>query len=374
MIRRLTLPLLALLLALPFWSAEAATAAGKSYKVGTNSLAVREDADSGSALKGYLKQGTTVQVTEEKYGWAKLSGGGLKGWAAAHFLVAASGSASSSGSGASVTTASTSKDSGWKSISGSGVRLRSGPGTGYGILGSVTTGDRVKVLKQEGGWTRVTTESGQTAWMSSQYIGGSVAVSSGSGLGPTAGSSRGSLQGKLIAIDPGHGGNDPGMIGTTHGTEEKDLTLSTSQLLAEELRSLGARVVLTRVKDGEKPALAERVRTAAAAAADAFVSVHYNSAKNQASGTLVFYYSKSKDAPLAHAVEERLQGLSLRSNGIAFGDYHVLRENRLPAVLLELGFLSNATDEKETRTASYQKAAARAIAEGLQDYFARKSS
>lgn len=194
---------------------------------------------------------------------------------------------------------------------------------------------------------------------------GSVAVSSGGGLGPATGSSRGSLQGKLIAVDPGHGGNDPGMIGTTHGTEEKDLTLSTSKLLAEELRSLGARVVMTRTKDGEKPALPERVKTAADAEADAFVSVHYNSAKNQASGTLVFYYSKSKDAPLAHAVEGRLQGLSLRSNGIAFGDYHVLRENRLPSVLVELGFLSNAKDEKEARTASYQKAAAKAIAEGF---------
>ncbi|MGN7454930.1 N-acetylmuramoyl-L-alanine amidase [Paenibacillus pasadenensis] len=374
MIRRLTMLLIALLLALPAWTAGEATAAGASYKVGTKSLAVREDADSGSAVKGYLKQGTVVQVTEEKYGWAKLSGGGLKGWAAAHFLVASSGPASASGSGSSVTTASAAKDSGWKSVAGSGVRLRSGPGTGYDVVGSVTTGDRVKIVKQEGSWSRITTESGQTAWMSSQYIGGSVAVSSGGGLGPATGSSRGSLQGKLIAVDPGHGGNDPGMIGTTHGTEEKDLTLSTSKLLAEELRSLGARVVMTRTKDGEKPALPERVKTAADAEADAFVSVHYNSAKNQASGTLVFYYSKSKDAPLAHAVEGRLQGLSLRSNGIAFGDYHVLRENRLPSVLVELGFLSNAKDEKEARTASYQKAAAKAIAEGLQDYFARKSS
>lgn len=374
MIRRLTMLLVALVLALPSWTAGEATAAGASYKVGTKSLVVREDADGSSAVKGYLKQGTPVQVTEEKYGWAKLSGGGLKGWAAAHFLVAASGSAGSSSTGSSVTTASASKDSGWKTVSGSGVRLRSGPGTGYGVLGSVTTGDRVKVLKQEGSWSRVTTESGQTAWMSSQYLGGSVAVSSGGGLGPAKGSSRGSLQGKLIAVDPGHGGNDPGMIGTTHGTEEKDLTLSTSKLLAEELRSLGARVVMTRTKDGEKPALPERVKTAADAAADAFVSVHYNSAKNQASGTLVFYYSKSKDAPLAHAMEGRLQGLSLRSNGISFGDYHVLRENRLPSVLVELGFLSNAKDEKEARTASYQRAAAKAVAEGLQDYFARKSS
>ncbi|OXM13871.1 N-acetylmuramoyl-L-alanine amidase [Paenibacillus herberti] len=369
MIRKISLLLLAAMLLLPAWQDRpAAEAAAASYKVGTKSLAVYKDADSRSTVKGYLKQGTVVQVSDEKYGWAQVSGNGIKGWAAAHYLVEAS---SSGNKGGAENLKQTSTEV-WNEVSGSGVRLRSGPGAGYAVIGSVSTGDLVKRLKKQGNWSRVTTESGQTGWMSSQYVGSSVSKSSGKGLGPTAASSsRGSLQGKLIAVDPGHGGSDPGMIGKTHSTEEKDLTLSTSLLLVEELRERGASVVMTRNEDDEKPALSERVKTAVAA--DAFISVHYNSATNKASGSLVFYYSKSKDAPLARAVETELQGLSLRSNGIAFGDYHVLRENRLPSVLVELGFLSNKKDEEEVRNSSYQRSAARAIAEGLQNYFSRQS-
>lgn len=370
MFRKLLLLLLAALLMLPIWhTGQEAVAAGGSYKVGTKSLPVRADADSDSAIKGYLNQGTTVQISEEKYGWAKISGGGLKGWAAAHYLVAAS--AASGGKTVNTDVKSSTTET-WNEVSGSGVRLRSGPGLSYSVIGSVTTGDRVKRSQKKGDWSRVTTEGGQTGWMSSKYIGREISISSGGGSGPSARSSRGSLQGRLIAIDPGHGGSDPGMIGKAHDTEEKDLTLSTSKLLAEELRGRGAKVVLTRDKDDEKPALSDRVRLAGSA--DAFVSVHYNSAPNQASGSLVFYYSKSKDAPLAQEIESELRGLSLRSNGIAFGDYHVLRENSLPAVLVELGFLSNEKDELEVSTSAYQRSAAKAIADGLQNYFGRKSS
>jgi N-acetylmuramoyl-L-alanine amidase len=54
---------------------------------------------------------------------------------------------------------------------------------------------------------------------------------------------------------------------------------------------------------------------------------------------------------------------------LSFGDYHILRENRIPATLVELGFLTNPTDESIVRKASYQKKAAKAIAEGVADYF-----
>jgi N-acetylmuramoyl-L-alanine amidase len=88
------------------------------------------------------------------------------------------------------------------------------------------------------------------------------------------------------------------------------------------------------------------------------------------SGTLTFFYSESDDLKLARAIETRLgQGIGLKSNGLSFGDYHILRENRIPATLVELGFLTNPTDESIVRKSSYQKKAAKAIAEGLADYF-----
>lgn len=104
--------------------------------------------------------------------------------------------------------------------------------------------------------------------------------------------------------------------------------------------------------------------------ADAFVSIHYNSSPKNVSGTLTFYYSESDDLRLARSIENRLgQGIGLKSNGVSFGNYHILRENNLPAALVELGFLSNRNDEAVVRTSAYQKKAAKAIAEGLADYF-----
>ncbi|MNI53786.1 N-acetylmuramoyl-L-alanine amidase LytC precursor [compost metagenome] len=88
------------------------------------------------------------------------------------------------------------------------------------------------------------------------------------------------------------------------------------------------------------------------------------------SGTLTFFYSESDDLRLARAVENRLgQGIGLKSNGLSYGNYHILRENTLPATLVELGFLSNSYDEAIVRTSAYQKKAAKAIADGLADYF-----
>jgi N-acetylmuramoyl-L-alanine amidase len=89
------------------------------------------------------------------------------------------------------------------------------------------------------------------------------------------------------------------------------------------------------------------------------------------SGTLTYYYSEAKDRPLARSIEARLaKGLGLKSNGISYGDYHVLRENNRPSVLLELGFLTDSRDEATVRKDDYQKKAAAAIAAGLADYFA----
>ena len=161
------------------------------------------------------------------------------------------------------------------------------------------------------------------------------------------------------------------MIGVDDKTMEKELTLSTSLYLQDELRQRGATVILTRTKDGQKPSLAERVRISENAHADAFVSVHYNSSEKNNSGTLTFYYSEKKDKPLAYAIENMSlsKGVSLASNGVSFGDFHVLRENDAVSALVELGFLSNEDDEAIVRKPAYQKKAAIAIAKGLADYF-----
>jgi N-acetylmuramoyl-L-alanine amidase len=105
--------------------------------------------------------------------------------------------------------------------------------------------------------------------------------------------------------------------------------------------------------------------------ADAFVSLHYNSANDpRASGILTFYYGQ-KDIGLANTVHKELvsAGTGLPVGNVRFGDYHVLRENKQPAILVELGFLSNPFDEMTVRSNSFQSKAAIGIMNGLARYF-----
>lgn len=246
-------------------------------------------------------------------------------------------------------------------VLGDSVRIRTGPGLQYDIQGYLNRGDRVAVIEDGGEWFRIETEGGLTGWMAAAYV----------RLSRDDGADGLPLRGRVIVVDPGHGGNDPGTIGTTYGTYEKTVNLSTSLYLKGELELLGATVILTRTEDDERPSLDERVRIADRSGADAFISIHYNSSATSASGILTFYYDERTDKLLAAAIEHRLDAaeLGLASNGLAFGNFHVLRENGVPSVLLELGFLSNERDETLVRTESYQMDAARAVARGIADYF-----
>jgi N-acetylmuramoyl-L-alanine amidase len=105
--------------------------------------------------------------------------------------------------------------------------------------------------------------------------------------------------------------------------------------------------------------------------ADAFISLHYNSALDtRASGLLTFYYGQ-KDIKLADSVHSGLLQAStgLPGGNVRFGNFHVLRENKQPAVLVELGFLSNPFDEMTVRSDSFQSKAASGITNGLAKYF-----
>lgn len=353
---------------------EAAAAASYSAKVYADSLNVRSEPAKNAGITGVLKSGMIVTVTDEQHGWLKVKSGSVSGWVAGYYLKktgatpAATNTSGQVKSTPTVKTYTSGSTSAKATVTASSLRIRSGPGTSYGILGSLSAQETVTVLQHKGEWVNIRTASGNTGWVSQQYI-----RSGSSSQSPAKISSSGSggLKGKLIIVDPGHGGSDPGMLGTTYNTLEKNLNLQTALYLRDYLRSSGARVEMTRVQD-VKPSLEQRARLSRTVGADAFVSVHYNSSPKKISGTLTFFYSESKDLKLAHAIEGQLaKGIGLKSNGVSFGDYHVLRENNVPSALMELGFLTNSGDEAMVRTSSYQKKAARAIADGLAVYFSR---
>lgn len=367
---------LMLLLALGTLGATQAAASSSYYgEIVASSLNVREDAAKDAEVRGSVKKGDIVLVTKEFHGWLEIKHGSLEGWVAGYYVQKTDkrpGKADTSSS--KPATASTASSASKSSSSSSVVlvdalRIREGPSTDHKVTGMLYRGAPVSIRDSVQGWLQIVSGD-ERGWVSSQYIGEGTAVTSNLNVTQTSTSSGGTLRGKVIVIDPGHGGSDPGMVGTTYKTAEKTINLSTANYLKEQLQSLGAKVVMTRTKDDQKPELPRRVAISHEAGADAFISIHYNSSEKNNSGILTFFYSDRKDKPLAHAIERQLAGgIGLKSHGVAFGDYHVLRENRTPAVLLELGFLSNSRDEGIVKGSDYQQKAARAIAKGLQNYF-----
>ena len=218
------------------------------------------------------------------------------------------------------------------------------------------------------------------------------------------------LKVRRVVIDPGHGGRDTGAVGP-HGVREKDVALSIARTLAERLRALGFTVVLTR-KDDSYVSLDERTRIANEARADLFVSVHCNAARsrklagvetwtlNVASDRYATRLATFENADAertvsdlrliladlatranttdAHELAQSVQGSLVRTlrsrvgrvgdHGVKHALFYVLLGARMPAILVETGFISNAVEESRLRSRKYQASTAEAIARGVKDF------
>ena len=179
----------------------------------------------------------------------------------------------------------------------------------------------------------------------------------------------------LIAVDPGHGGSDPGARGVT-GVLEKDVNLSIGLLVDQLLRDVGLRTLLTR-DDDSYPTLQERTDLANQAGAAIFVSIHNNASGDPtSSGTETFYWGTTdsysvEGKRLADAIQRNLiasLGSVDRGARIHWSSLHVLRESLMPAALVEVGFLTNAVEEAKLRDPVYLQAAAAGIVKGIIEY------
>ncbi len=189
----------------------------------------------------------------------------------------------------------------------------------------------------------------------------------------------GGIEGKIITLDPGHGGSDPGAVGA-RGTLEKDITLDISQRLKKELEKMGATVYMTRNSDTEVAGpgasdvdeLQARINVAEKYRSDLFVSVHINSSVNKkVGGFSAYYYPKTKyDAKVAKAIQDNLTENYGRDNlGLREANFYVIKRCSMPATLLELCFISNKKEEKLMRGNWFQTKTAKLIAEGIEKYF-----
>ncbi|OIJ11715.1 hypothetical protein BKP37_14820 [Anaerobacillus alkalilacustris] len=179
------------------------------------------------------------------------------------------------------------------------------------------------------------------------------------------------LRNKIIVIDPGHGGNDPGAV--AHGYREKDIVLKMSLFLKQKLEQAGAKVVMTRSSD-VFVSLSNRTAVAKNANADIFLSIHTNSSTfESAHGTETFWnrnYERHNSEKLASSLQSKLvQNLGLRDRGVKEAGFEVIKYTQMPSVLIELGFLTNKAEAQKLASSQFQEQAAQAILEGLLDYY-----
>lgn len=175
---------------------------------------------------------------------------------------------------------------------------------------------------------------------------------------------------KVVVIDPGHGGSDPGTISFTKNPEKHfalALGLKVQALLEKEP---DIELIMTRETD-IYPTRSERVKLANDLKADVFVSIHGNSvtAAPQVSGTETYYYQRESSKELASLIHKNLiKALGFKDRGVKNGNYQVIRETTMPAVLLEVGFLSNKAEEEAMMSENNQNKAAQAIVDGIKEY------
>ncbi len=173
-----------------------------------------------------------------------------------------------------------------------------------------------------------------------------------------------------IFIDPGHGGTNPGAISTITGDKESEINLDTSLMTAGLLEDMGYTVKLSRTTEVNL-SLTERAEMANQWGADYFVSIHCNSAENPTyNGTETFYYRNNTPAEdFARVVQEQLVLQNgLKDLGIKARNFAVLRLTNMPAILVELGFLSNENDAKLLSQPSFRAKCANGIADGVNNY------
>ena len=178
----------------------------------------------------------------------------------------------------------------------------------------------------------------------------------------------------LVFLDPGHGGPDPGAIGIG-GIRETDVVLEVSKTVKKLLSDKGVKVRLTRRNDVDMD-LPPRVSYANNADADVFVSIHANASRGKRrdiNGLETFYYRGWRGRLLAKRIQKEILKVSPGSpdRGVKQGRFYVIKNTRMPAVLVEIGFLTGKLDARRLEKTVHLKRLAYAIAKGILEYLSK---
>jgi N-acetylmuramoyl-L-alanine amidase len=248
-----------------------------------------------------------------------------------------------------------------KVTSKTSLNIRSQATSSSTIIGSLIPGTIVNIVDFNGFWVKMN-HNGISGFVHKSYL---KLYSPDSNL---------PLNGRIIVLDPGHGQRDPGT--NYEGYKEKDIVLSVSGKVADKLRAAGAKVVLTRDTD-TFPSLETRVKLAQTVYAELFVSIHVNSVKNNttANGTETYFNTSNnmngtESRLLAFEIQKEIvEKAGMYNRGIKESGFYVIKNNQIPAVLVEMGFLPNPADREKLVSEQYQNIFAESIYQGIKNYY-----
>lgn len=333
-----------------------------TQKVGTvkaDTLNVRSGAGTTHSIVGSLKNNATVTVLEEKNGWAHIQYEKIKGWVSLDYLTVK-------------TTEVPVKDVPKEEIkektkyqvNASALNVRKDPSTGNNLIETIPNGTIVEELERKGTWSYIQ-YGAKKGWVSNEFL---------------KKTTTSVAKGKTVVIDPGHGGADSGALGS-YGFNEEHANLAIGLLAEKELKARGYNVAMVRTGDYEcskgastTSELKCRVEFTTNNKGDIFVSIHNNSATPAARGTETYYTSgknhSAESLRLANSVHKYIQpAFGSLDRKVKDANYYVTRENTVPAILLEVGFMSNPDDLAKLKSTTYQDRVAKAIANGIDEYF-----
>jgi N-acetylmuramoyl-L-alanine amidase len=181
---------------------------------------------------------------------------------------------------------------------------------------------------------------------------------------------------RVVVIDPGHGGTDPGAIGIG-GLRETEITLHMSQEVARLLQEKGLQVYLTRSDESREVDLPPRVALAQRVRADVFVSIHANSinmSRPDINGAMAFYAPGSASGgDLSQTILNSIvRNVNIPSRGTHSARFYVVRHTSMPATLVETGFVTGAQDAPKLADPNFRRQMAAAIAQGIIEYLNRR--
>lgn len=330
-----------------------------------DSLNIRQypSASSSSTVIGKLAHGTVVETLGITAGWLKIEYKGKVGYISNKFVIDPSDDVAENitpptiNPGKPVTPPAVSGKLLGK-VTTNSLNVRSGASTSTAVIGKVTLGNKVEVLSLSGNWAQIKYGS-STGYVSKIYL-------------KLLNQSSAPLKDRIIVLDAGHGGHDPGA--SSKGVTESSTTLKVSKLVEAKLKRAGAKVLMTRTNDNYLT-LQQRTDFAKRNHAEAFVSIHFNAASASAKGAEVWIDSSAnpnatESRTLASIIQRNIvKQANMVDRGVKDKGFYVIKNNNVAAVLIELGFITNADDFKKLADDKFLEIYAEAIYQSLVQYY-----